>query len=106
MNDVTENSTVPIQEMLIRMERNNSIIQQLFKKLNSYTCEPTSSSCFEKLYELKNNFKVFSNQQTHIDQLLKQKQGMAGGLKKDIQLHLNRFKELEKDMASYLLELN
>lgn len=106
MNDVTENSTGQIQKLLIRMERNNNIIQRLSKKLNSYTCEPNNSYCFEKFYDLKHSFKTFSGQQNQIMQLLKQKQGIADNLRKDIQLHLNRFKQLEKDMAAYLLDMN
>lgn len=106
MNDVTENSTGQIQELLIRMERNNNIIQRLSKKLSSYTCEPNNSSCFEKLYDLKHSFKVFTGQQKQIMELLKQKRGMAKNLQKDIQLHLERFKQLEQDMAAYILDTN
>ncbi|TXN35671.1 hypothetical protein FVB32_13920 [Flagellimonas hymeniacidonis] len=106
MSNVTENSTVQIQELLIRMQRNNNIIQRLSKKLNSYTCEPNNHSCFEKLYELKHSFKVFASQQNQIMQLVKQKKGIAKNLQKDIQLHLDRFKQLERDMAAYLLDTN
>lgn len=106
MNDVTENSTPPVQELLIRIERHHNVVQRLFKKLNSYTCEPTNLSRFEKLYDLKHSFKTFSNQQNQIIQLLKQKDSMAMGIKKDVQLHLNRSKALEKDMTAYLLDVN
>lgn len=106
MNNVTENSTDHIQELLIRMDRNNNIIQRLSKKLNSYTCEPNNSSCFEKLYDLKHSFKVFTSQQKQIMELLKQKKGFAKSLQKDIQLHLDRFKQLEQDMAAYILDTN
>ena len=106
MNDINENKTVQIQELLIKIERNNNIIQRLSKKLNSYTCEPHNSSCFEKMYDLKHNIKVFSGQQNQIMRLLNQKKGMAENLNKELQLHLERFKQLESDVAAYLLDMN
>ncbi|AWX46153.1 hypothetical protein HME9304_03185 [Flagellimonas maritima] len=106
MTDIDAKDTVKIQELLVRMERNNNIIQRLSKKLNSYTCEPHDSHCFEKLYDLRHNFKNFSGQQNQIMRLLKQKNVVAEGLRKEIQLHLERFKKLERDIASYLLDIN
>lgn len=106
MNNVTQNDTVQMQELLIRMERNNNIIQRLAQKLNSYTCEPNNSTCFEKLYDLKHNFKAFTGQQNRIMDLIRHKRREAKNLNKDIQQHLERFKELEKDMAAYLLDTN
>ncbi|WP_420601816.1 hypothetical protein [Flagellimonas sp.] len=88
------------------MERNNNIIQRLSKKLNSYTCEPNNSSCFEKLYELRRGFKVFTAQQNQIMSLIKQKRASSKKLKEDIKLHLDRFKQLEKEIAAYLLDAN
>ncbi len=106
MADIKKSSPEPIQELLIRMERNNNIIQRLSKKINSYTCEPHDSSCFEKLYELRQSFKDFSGQQHRIMELLKQKKGEAKNLHQDIQLQLDRFKQLEQDIAAYILATN
>lgn len=103
MASLTQNSKDSIQDLLIRMERNNNIIQRLTKKINSYTCEPRDYSCFEKLYELKQNFKTYTGQQHRIMDLLKQKKVEVKSLKADIQLHLERFKRLEQDIAAYLL---
>ncbi|WP_422351617.1 hypothetical protein [Flagellimonas sp.] len=103
MANLTKNCKDSIQDLLVRMERNNNIIQRLAKKINSYTCEPRDYSCFEKLYELKQSFKTYTGQQNRIMDLIKQKRGEAKSLKADIQLHLERFKKLEQDIAAYLL---
>lgn len=104
MIPVAEQSTHQVQELLVRLERNNKVIQRLSRKLNSYTCEPNNPSCFEKMYEIKNSFKNFAKHQAHIVELLKTKKDGAPELDRKIELHLERFKQLEKDIAGYLLE--
>lgn len=106
MNNVTENGKVHIQELLIRMERNGNTIQRLFKQLSSYTCEPNNYSCFEKLYDLKQNFQAFFKEQKHIVAELKREHVEAKHLNSDVQLHLQKFKQLEMQMAQYLLDMN
>lgn len=106
MQEPTEKKTRQIQELLIRMDRNNTIIQTLSKKLNSYTCEPHDSSCFEKLYDLKRSFKLFNVHQSRIKSLLKTKPTMTTELNAEIKQHLQRFTNLEKNMAAYLLDTN
>ena len=103
MASLTKNSKDSIQDLLVRLERNNNIVQRLTKKINSYTCEPRDSSCFEKLYELRLGFKNFAGQQDRIMDMLRQKKGEAKILRSEIQLHLERFKKLEQDIAAYLL---
>ncbi|MEM9647210.1 MAG: hypothetical protein AAF969_01935 [Bacteroidota bacterium] len=103
MASATEQQREQFQELVIRLERNNNMIQRLSKKVNSYTCEPNNSSCFEKLYDLRHSFKVFSAQQKQIVSLLNQNTGEGQKLHGDIQSHLERFKELERDIAAYLL---
>ena len=105
MNDILENNTYQIQELLVRMERNNKLIQRLAKKICSYTCEPHDYSCFEKLYEIKRSFKEFTNDQKRITDSLKEKTGQTTeGLDDEIEHHFAHFKQLEKDIASYLLD--
>ncbi|MBO0323171.1 hypothetical protein J0X14_12760 [Muricauda sp. CAU 1633] len=103
MAPVAEQNTHQVQELLVRLERNNKVIQRLSKKLTSYTCEPNNPSCFEKLYEIKNSFKTFRKHQEHIAELLKSQKDDARELKQKIELHLERFKQLEKAIAGYLL---
>ncbi|MFD2098561.1 hypothetical protein [Flagellimonas iocasae] len=104
MTHVVENSTYEVQELLVRLERNNKVIQRLSKKLCSYTCEPNNPSCFEKFYELKNKFKVFAKYQKQIVEALKAREFESPELDRDIELHLERYKQLEKDIAGYLLD--
>ncbi|MCL6265890.1 hypothetical protein [Flagellimonas myxillae] len=103
MDSLTKNSKDSLQELLVRFERNNKMVQRLSKKINSYTCEPNNLSCFEKLYELRQSFKAYANQQNKIMQLLKQKKVEAKNLKADIKRHLEYFKKLEQEIAAYLL---
>jgi hypothetical protein len=104
MSHVVENSTYEVQELLVRLERNNRVIQRLSKKLCSYTCEPNNPSCFEKLYEIKNKFKVFAKHQKEIMEVLKSRKDESRELDVKIELHLKRFKQLERDIAGYLLD--
>ncbi|MGW9686319.1 hypothetical protein [Flagellimonas sp. 2504JD1-5] len=106
MGNLTQKNTGQIQELLIRMDRNNTIIQKLSKKLNSYTCEPHDSACFEKLYVLKHNFEQFNTHQGRLMALLKTKPKLTSEINADIKKHLERFGELEKDMAAYVLDTN
>ncbi|WP_036385107.1 hypothetical protein [Muricauda sp. MAR_2010_75] len=104
MTPVAEQRTHQVQELLVRLERNNKVVQRLSKKLTSYTCEPNNPSCFEKLYEIKNSFKVFAKQHADIVAQLKTKKDESPGLDQKIEQHLKRFKQLEKDIAGYLLD--
>nr|WP_299382341.1 hypothetical protein [Allomuricauda sp.] len=106
MRNLTKNTTESIQDLIVQMERNHTAVQRFSKKVNSYTCEPTNSSCFEKLYELRQAFKVFIIQQNRIMGLLKQRKVGAQNLKSDILQQLERFKQLEQDIAAYLLATN
>ena len=103
MEHIAENKTYQIQDLLIRMDRNNKIIQRLSKKLNSYTCEPNNPSCFEQLYDLKQSLKRFTAQQRNIMELIRQKNGATKNMEEDILLQLKRFKVLDKEIAAYLL---
>ncbi|MDC6364727.1 MULTISPECIES: hypothetical protein [Flavobacteriaceae] len=105
MNQTIEHSTYHLQDLLVRMERNHNVVQRLSKKLNSYTYEPKNHSCFEKLYDLKLNFKMFMGHQNRIMEQLRLKKGESKTLVEEIKLHIERFKELEKEIAAYLLNI-
>ncbi len=104
MIPVAEQSTYEVQELLVRLERNNKVIQRLSKKLCSYTCEPNNPSCFEKLYEIRNSFRTFAKHQEHIMERLKAKKDNIPELDRKIERHLEHFKKLEKDIAEYLVD--
>lgn len=106
MNDLIANRSISAQELLIRMERNNNVIQRFSQKLNSYTCEPTNQSCFERLMDLKHDFKTFTGHQKQLMGLLKKENKVGEGLSTRIRIHLELFRKLEREMASYLLDTN
>ncbi|TAI48854.1 hypothetical protein [Flagellimonas allohymeniacidonis] len=106
MDDLTKDRPIPTQELLIRLERNNNVIQRLSRKLNSYTCEPTNYSCFEKLRDLKHDFKTFAGNQKQLVQMVKKERKMGESLKTEINKHIELFKRLESEMAAYLLDTN
>ncbi|WP_298998860.1 hypothetical protein ACOKFD_03365 [Flagellimonas sp. S174] len=106
MNDSTTSSVIPSQELLVRLERNNMAMLRLSRKLSSYTCEPNNRSCFEKLYELRQDFKSFANRHNQIMGLLKGSKAIGRNLDSEVKKHLRSFKKLESDMAAYLLDTN
>ncbi len=106
MGNLTKNRVIPAPELLIRMERNHTAMHRLLQKLSSYTCEPNNKSCFEKLYELRQDFKSFSDRQLKLTSLLKAKKDIDENLNREVEYHLKSFKQLESDMASYLLDTN
>lgn len=99
MDSNIQYSTQKLQDLAIRMEH-------LSQKIRSYTCEPNDPSCFEKQYNLKRDFKTFVDHQNRIMRLINQERGDTTNLDEDIRLHLERFKALENDVATYLLEVN
>lgn len=106
MENITQPSLEYQQELLVRMERNHRMVQRLSQKLNSYTCEPKSPKKFEKFYELNRDIQDFSKHQKNI--LAKMRQVNFEIDSQDtleIQHHLKRFKKLESEFASYLLDL-
>ncbi len=101
-----DTNVIPTQELLIRLERNNTAMHRLLQKLGSYTCEPNNQSCFEKLYNLKQDFKTFSSTHSKLVDILKGSGPASKKLTIEIKDHLNSFKKLESDMAAYLLDTN
>lgn len=106
MNKTVENNASEFQELLIRLERNNRLVQRLSRKLNSYTCEPTDRSCFERFDNLKRAFRSFKDQHGNLSKLLSERNEPSVSLKTQIQSHLERFRELEKEIAQYILSTN
>lgn len=106
MELTTPHSLSELQKLVIRMERNNKTLHRLSQKINTYTCEPNDPYCFEKLYNLKHNFRIFVEHQNRIMKLMYQKTGTTPPIEEDIRSHLERFKQLEHSVEDYLLELN
>ena len=72
MNHITQNS-VEEQELLVRGERNNRMIQRLSEKLSSYTYEPKCPQRFEKFYELNKSIQNYKDLQKRVMSKIRQR---------------------------------
>ncbi|WP_127136817.1 hypothetical protein [Flagellimonas oceanensis] len=106
MNHITQNS-VEEQELLVRVERNNRMIQRLSEKLSSYTYEPKCPQRFEKFYELNKSIQNYKDLQKRVMSKIRQRKlDLKEGQNKDVEHLLQLFKKLESDFASYLFDLD
>jgi len=105
MENITQNSFRDKQELLVRVERNNKMVQRLSQKLNSYTCEPQCPQQFEKFYELKRSIQNYTKHHHRIVSKIQQrKTDLKEANNKEVEQHLKHFKKLENDIASYLVD--
>jgi len=107
MEHGTQNATIEQQqELLVRVDRNNRMVQRLSEKLNSYTYEPKCPQRFEKYYELNQSIQ---NYKTHQNQLMSKIRERTLNTSESHQNEVNKllklFKQLESDFASYLFDL-
>ncbi|RUA16361.1 MAG: hypothetical protein DSY83_05835 [Flavobacteriia bacterium] len=106
MQHTSPNTIEHKQELLVRVERNERMVQRLSEELNSYTYEPKCPSDFERFNTLKNGFKIFSRHQKEIMDLIQKQNGEIGEvLEMEVREQLGRFKKLESDFAAYLLNM-
>jgi len=106
MENIIKDKSIGRQEHLIRLERNHEIIQGLYLKLSSYTCEPRYASQFERYIELKNSFRIFEEHQKQLMSMIQEKGcGFSDTIEREVQLHLDRYRQLESDVAGYLLDM-
>ncbi len=105
MENITQNSFKDKQELMVRVERNNKMVQRLSEKLNSYTYEPKCPQQFDKFYELKRSIKNFTKHHQQVMSKMKQRKlDLTDTNSKEVEQHLNHFKKLESDIASYILD--
>ncbi|MBO0341024.1 MAG: hypothetical protein VX798_11655 [Bacteroidota bacterium] len=103
MQNATQNSIKYQQELLVKVERNNRMVQRLSEKLSSYTYEPKCPQQFEKYYELNKSIQNYKKYQKQVmSKIRKHELDLSDANNKEVVNHLNRFKELERDFASYL----
>ncbi|NDV14943.1 hypothetical protein GO009_02805 [Muricauda sp. TY007] len=105
MEHITQNSIKQQQELLVRVERNNRMVQRLSEKLSSYTYEPKCPQRFEKFYELNKSIQSYRTHEKQLMFKIKQRKIDFNAKNKEIEEHLNRFKKLESDFASYIFDL-
>ena len=106
MENITQHSIEEQQELLVRVERNNRMVQRLSEKLSSYTYEPKCPKRFEKFYELHKSIQHYkSHQQQVMSKIRERKLDLAYAHQNEVDHHLKLFKQLESDFAAYLLDL-
>lgn len=106
MENTTKAETYRTQELLVRLDRNNEVIQKLSIKLSSYTYEPRCASHFEKYHALKGSFKAFADHQKALGSKIKRKGGkLSPETEADLLRQLDRYRQLESAIADYLLDL-
>lgn len=94
------------QELLVKVERNERMVQRMSEKLSSYTYEPKCPLKFEKFYELNKHIQEFRKHQDRVlSKIRNQKVDLPETDTHEIESHLDRFKVLESEFAAYLLDL-
>ncbi|NKI32359.1 hypothetical protein [Croceivirga thetidis] len=88
-----------------RLERESEAVSRLLKKTTSYRFEPKDYSCFQLLQQLRIELEELSNQQQIALTEYNSKGSIADSDIADIEELSSRFKELETNMATYLLRV-
>ena len=100
----TTPTTKALDQLIIRLARNHQTVKHLTKKINSYTYEPKNHECFIKLNRLRINLNELQKDQAQsLEQIQGHKQ-LTIDFEHEATVLLNRFQQLEKDIAAYLLK--
>jgi len=92
-----------LDQLVVRLERNHKCVLRLSQKMNSYIYEPKDYECFIKLRELRMGLKELANRQMELfDELQRNVYDFKEAVK-NVEDLLKRFANLERDLASYLL---
>ncbi|MEC3964583.1 hypothetical protein [Flagellimonas halotolerans] len=106
MEHITQNSIEYEQDVLMRVERNQRMVQRLSEKLNSYIYEPKCPRRFEKFYELNKHIQSYRAHEKQVMSKIRERKINFDSKNNEIEEHLNRFKKLESEFASYIFDLN
>lgn len=106
MTSTSDGIRKDVNQLMMKLERNQSIIFQYLKQLNSYRCEPTDYQCFLQVGQLKGGLKELAAEQQEL--ITKTNRSAKGNDKlfQTIEHLLGRFQQLETDMTQYLRETN
>ena len=107
MEHGTQNATIEQQqELLVRVDRNNRMVQRLSEKLNSYTYEPKCPQRFEKYYELNQSIQNYKTHQNQLMSKIRERTlNTSESHQNEVIKLLKLFKQLESDFACYLFDL-
>lgn len=93
------------EQLVFRLERNHKCVLRLSKSLDSYKYEPKNYDCFIKLRELKNSFSDLAKQQMTLFDAIQHQTIKFKIAVERVDHSIERFQQLEKGMAEYLLTL-
>ena len=103
---VTAKESKSTQDSLVlRLERNHQCVLRLAKNLNSYRYEPKDYECFVRLRDLKTSFTALAKKQMLLFDEIQYKNLPFPQITERVEATIKEFHRLEKDMASYLLQL-
>lgn len=91
-----------MNHLLMKVERNQSIVFKFLKKLNSYRCEPTDYECFLQIGQLKHGLKELAAEQQGLLLKVNRRSRPTAKSIDEIQSLLERFLHLEKEIKAYL----
>ncbi len=92
-----------MEQLILKLERNQATVQRICSRLSSYKMEPTSRECFDRLADLRMGFRDLAKDQVLILGLIKNSHDYHDDQWTKIMDLFGRYDELQKDLASYLL---
>ena len=93
-----------LDQLVVRLERNHQCVLRQIQKMNSYRYEPKDYECFIRLRDLRLNLQELSENQIKLFDTLHENTLELNQAVKLVEDVLNRFKQLETELASYLLD--
>jgi len=101
--DVRGGHEMDIDQLLLKLERNQATVQRITTRLSSYRMEPTNAECFERLADLRMGFRDLARDQVLLLGLLKNSKVHIEDQWSKVMNLFGRYQELQEDLASYLL---
>ncbi|MFS4491821.1 hypothetical protein [Maribacter sp. 2308TA10-17] len=88
--------------LVLRLERNQNDLQQLKRKLNSYTCEPRTYSLFERIESLRSGLENLSNSNSEIIRSLKSRKKSVEAYVDSAKEQFQKFNQLQQGIDEYV----
>ena len=104
--EITAPNTIAkdFDQLVIHLERNHRCVLRLTRKLASYKYEPRNYECFIQLRDLRSGLQLLAQDQMRLFDSIQHRDTSLQNARKDVNLILRRFQELESSMAAYITE--
>ena len=100
----TTGAVKDLDQLVVRLERNHQCVLRQIQKMNSYRYEPKDYECFIRLRDLRSNLKELSKDQMQLFDKLQRNVYELNEASQLVEDTLQRFKNIESALASYLLD--